>query len=549
MEPKKPDTIWYNNSDITAKIKNSKISIMSLNIRSLTMHLNQLKNTVNEFPADIISISEIWKPSKDFVALPQYHPLIMKTRPQNKTGGGVGLYLSQKLTYQEHEEINNLKLKGIEIIGTKIKINKNSTVNIIAAYRPPKSSAQDTIEDLDKILHTLGNEPSIITGDMNINVATNNAMARQYKEKLCEYNMTQTVKTSTRITNQSKSTIDHVITNLTAVESIVTHLMLSDHQILISSLWSKKAKKQKPQSKTETKHKIDLEKTKQNIEKQDWKKWMETHMNSELDNTYESFHNIIQSCVVKKQLKNPKKVTNNQPFYNEELKQMKIATDKKRKIFLKAQTLENEKTFKEHRSKYNKALKAAKQAHYQEKLQRAGKDSKKVWTVINQILNRGKSKTEKETITFNGEEKEDKNEIANIFSHHYQTAAVEKLKELQPKNNFREYLYEHDKRNNKFQLNAIDNTQTWNIIKTLTSKTSSGFDEISPKLVKSCASNLAPPLTLIINRCFETGNFPKKLKLAKISPIHKKGEREPGNFRPISELPTFSKVIEKAANI
>ena len=104
-------------------------------------------------------------------------------------------------------------------------------------------------------------------------------------------------------------------------------------------------------------------------------------------------------------------------------------------------------------------------------------------------------------------------------------------------------------RNNKFQLNAIDNTQTWNIIKTLTSKTSSGFDEISPKLVKSCASNLAPPLTLIINRCFETGNFPKKLKLAKISPIHKKGEREPGNFRPISELPTFSKVIEKAANI
>ena len=132
---------------------------------------------------------------------------------------------------------------------------------------------------------------------------------------------------------------------------------------------------------------------------------METHMNSELDNTYESFHNIIQSCVVKKQLKNPRKVANNQPFYNEELKQMKITTDKKRKTFLKAQTLENEKTFKEHRSKYNKALKAAKQEYYQEKLQRAGKESKKVWTVINQILNRGKSKTEKETITFNGKKK------------------------------------------------------------------------------------------------------------------------------------------------
>ena len=94
----------------------------------------------------------------------------------------------------------------------------------------------------------------------------------------------------------------------------------------------------------------------------------------------------------------------------------------------------------------------------------------------------------------------------------------------------------------------ITNIQTWKILKTLSSKNSSGFDMISPKIVKTCAETLAPPLTLIINKCFETGQFPSTLKLAKITPIHKKGNREPGNFRPISQLSTFSKVIEKAAH-
>ena len=39
----------------------------------------------------------------------------------------------------------------------------------------------------------------------------------------------------------------------------------------------------------------------------------------------------------------------------------------------------------------------------------------------------------------------------------------------------------------------ITNIQTWKILKTLSSKNSSGFDMISPKIVKTCAETLAPP--------------------------------------------------------
>ena len=51
---------------------------------------------------------------------------------------------------------------------------------------------------------------------------------------------------------------------------------------------------------------------------------------------------------------------------------------------------------------------------------------------------------------------------------------------------------------------------------------------------------------MIFHSSFNEGIFPEQLKVAKVSPIFKVGNiEEIGNYRPISVLPIFSKVLER----
>ena len=75
---------------------------------------------------------------------------------------------------------------------------------------------------------------------------------------------------------------------------------------------------------------------------------------------------------------------------------------------------------------------------------------------------------------------------------------------------------------------------------------SSGTDNIGPKILKLSAPFIVTSLTYIFNRMIDTGIFPTILKNAKVSPVYKAGDRFLAtNYRPISVLPTISKLIEK----
>jgi len=84
------------------------------------------------------------------------------------------------------------------------------------------------------------------------------------------------------------------------------------------------------------------------------------------------------------------------------------------------------------------------------------------------------------------------------------------------------------------------------IIKSLNSKNSHGYNGISNKIIKASLPFIISPLTYICNEILKTGIFPDRLKHATVKPIFKKGNKyEVSNYRPISLLTSFSKIIQK----
>ena len=84
-----------------------------------------------------------------------------------------------------------------------------------------------------------------------------------------------------------------------------------------------------------------------------------------------------------------------------------------------------------------------------------------------------------------------------------------------------------------------------NIILHSKSKKSTGFDNIDSYIVKQIAPQIVNQLADIFNKSFLTGIVPTKLKIAKVIPLYKANPALFSNYRPISLLPVFSKILER----
>ena len=98
-------------------------------------------------------------------------------------------------------------------------------------------------------------------------------------------------------------------------------------------------------------------------------------------------------------------------------------------------------------------------------------------------------------------------------------------------------------------LSPVTEEEVIGIVRTCNSKTSTDSNGMSMAILKKTIQYITKPLTAIFNMSFESGIFPNSMKSSKIIPTFKSGSNvEFNNYRPISLLCQFSKILEKLYN-
>ncbi|KAK9891630.1 hypothetical protein WA026_015593 [Henosepilachna vigintioctopunctata] len=97
-----------------------------------------------------------------------------------------------------------------------------------------------------------------------------------------------------------------------------------------------------------------------------------------------------------------------------------------------------------------------------------------------------------------------------------------------------------------FEFGKVSQVRVREVVSSLRNSKSKDFYGLCVPLLKRNVNSIIYPLTTLINQCLESGVFPDCLKVSKTIPLYKKGDPgNVGNYRPISLLPVFSKVLEK----
>ena len=219
------------------------------------------------------------------------------------------------------------------------------------------------------------------------------------------------------------------------------------------------------------------------------------------------------------------------------------------KNFLKNPSYRSETTYKKYKNKLNHVIKTAKKAYYETQFLKYKNDIKKTWQTINEVLNRNKTRSKlPDTFLQKNSNNNVSNplEIANKFNEYFVKIGPQLAKKI-PKNV--NITYERYLNGNYVESMFIEPVTEYELqieINNLSETKSAGHDDISAKMIKIISEEIIKPLTYIYNLSFETGKILNFLKIALVTPIFKAKENNLfENYRPISVLTCFSKLLEK----
>ena len=163
--------------------------------------------------------------------------------------------------------------------------------------------------------------------------------------------------------------------------------------------------------------------------------------------------------------------------------------------------------------------------YYNKLLKSNQNSSKQLWNTFGKILNKNKQNQRKiGTLNIDGNKICDPQSISDSFKNFFSKIGDNLATKFSGNNNTDYNKYLGSPAEQSIFLYKISQKEIQGAINNLKTSNSSGPDEITSSFVKISAPILIPALDKIFNLSLKSGIYPHKLKIAKVVPIHKKGD-------------------------
>ena len=247
------------------------------------------------------------------------------------------------------------------------------------------------LEHLENLCYNLTTSyrTSYLMLDSNIDILTNNNLARTYLETIRESGFTQTIEKATRIQNNSYSLIDNILTN-SQNSKIVSGVILSDisDHFLTFMVTSSLAKcKQKPQLTKRNMSAENAEFFKNELRKISWE---DVLADPEVDSAYSKFWNKFETLFDLSFPISRVSFNRNHNRVNDYMTAGLLVSRKNKlnlhKIAIADPSDGNLSRYKKYRNLYNKIVRASKKLYFDKNFKRFKKNPKRTWSLINEAL-------------------------------------------------------------------------------------------------------------------------------------------------------------------
>ena len=524
------------------------LHITSLNIQhllpkldELTIHLNRKNST------HILGLCETFignNISNADIHIKNYN--IERRDRANKNGGGIVIYINDKTIYKRR---NDLEINDIESVWLEImpQFCKSFLLNFI--YRPPSSKQSwiDLYNAQVELVDSLCVEYYIL-GDVNINydAKTSTFDNQKWLDLTNKFDIKQLIKLPTRVTKKSSKIIDHIYANETnnIANVFVPSLSLSDHYpvCFTRSISNNTDKTFTHKTITYRCFKTFNEEKFQNdllINNIDYVEQI-----SDPNDAIDTFYSILNSVLSKHAPLRQKRIKReNQPiWFSEDIKALIYERDKCHKNG-------NHNQYKYLRNKITYLIKKSKRDFFNKAI-KDKKDVRFLWKNLKDITKMNKNNSVKipSQLCVNDKIVNDDINILSELNKHFTSISkiAEQIKTSDQNWNSLKRIIDTKLKHKTFEINFITPFEVKKIIEKLDNNKSTGLDGIGPKVIKQCGDTITIAIASIINKSINKGIFPDKLKCARVLPLFKSGSRDdPNNYRPISILPTISKIFEK----